>query len=64
MPKKEVSYISVELIHQTEKAILVTIDEGENKVWLPKSLVEYEEERDGSYIVTGPVNFLKEKGLL
>ena len=38
--KSNVIDISVELRHETEKAILVS--DGGDPVWLPKSMVEFE----------------------
>lgn len=35
--------ISVVLVHETEKAVLVALDEEHEPVWLPKSAVEVED---------------------
>lgn len=55
--------ITVQLLHQTDEAILVT-DDGKNNVWLPKSLVEYELKKDELYDVQLPEWLAKEKGLI
>lgn len=63
MPRhREIFDVTVTLLHETEKAILVT--DGTTKAWLPKSLFEYEKQPDGTYIVTGPTDMLQDKGLI
>lgn len=61
MPK-EIEDVTVELRHETEKAYLVS-DGGEPK-WFPKSQVELEKNRDGTYVLTAPVWLLKDKGFI
>jgi hypothetical protein len=50
--------LEVEIVHQTERAVLV--DDGRVKVWLPKAVVELNE--DGTITLPEAVAF--EKGLL
>ncbi len=47
------------LLHETERAFLIVIDEGDRRIWLPKSLVEYD---DGTF--TMPEWLAMEKGLI
>jgi hypothetical protein len=63
MPKSDIFDVAVKLIHETEKAYLVTADEKE-KVWFPKSMCELEENQDGTYTLTAKTFMLKEKGLI
>jgi hypothetical protein len=62
--------ISVELMHETDKAWLVhdgTLVNGElNKVWIPKSQAELERVGPGKplWTLTAPEWLLKSKGLL
>lgn len=57
------------LVAETERAILVTEDGGKNKVWLPKSQIEYEVAGPGfiqvgkEINVTMPVWLAKEKAI-
>lgn len=52
------------LLHETEAAILITVD-GEHKAWLPKSVVEIERrERSNTVIVTAPEALLIDKELI
>lgn len=56
--------ISVTLVHQTDKAILVDHGGGEN-VWPPKSAVEFERDANGkTWTVTLPERLALEKGLI
>lgn len=50
---------------ETEAAVLVS-DDGEesNAVWLPKSQIEIEKEKDGFYLVTVPEWLAVDKGLV
>ena len=60
MPKPlQLANVEAELVHQTELAYL--IDDGTKEVWVPKSLVEYDEETG---IFTMPEKFAYEKGLI
>jgi hypothetical protein len=54
--------LTVILITETDKAILV--DDGDNRVWLPKSKVEIEPRSDGSHTVTLPEWLAIDKGLV
>ncbi len=55
--------VTVELITDTDRAILVT--DGGHPVWLPKSQIEYERRGVGGlYEVTLPVWLAHEKGLV
>lgn len=62
MSRKEIFEVTVKKVHETEKAWLVT--DGSNRDWFPKSLYELDENRDGTFTLTGPVFMLKEKGFL
>lgn len=62
MSRKEIFDVTVTKIHATDKAWLVS--DGTKQDWFPKSLYELEENRDGTWTLTGPVFMLKEKGFL
>lgn len=56
--------ISVVLVHQTERAVLVDHG-GDSNVWLPRSLIEIEKDADGkTWTVTLPERLAQEKGLI
>lgn len=58
--------VTVQLHHETSKAILVS-DSGdkEKAKWLPKSQIEITEKKDGGIlVVTAPTWLLKDKGFL
>lgn len=56
--------ISVVLVHQTEKAVLVDHG-GEASVWLPRSAIEIERDGNGkTWTVTLPERLAQEKGLI
>lgn len=56
--------ISVVLIHQTDKAVLVDHGGGEN-VWLPRSAIEIERDGDGkTWTITLPEALAQSKGLI
>lgn len=56
--------ISVVLVHQTEKAVLVDHG-GESNVWLPRSAIEIEKDGNGkTWTVTLPEPLAVEKGLI
>ncbi len=61
--KSDLVDIECVYIYETPAAILIKPDEGsDKKIWLPKSLIEYE--RKGKLVViTGPAPFLTDKGL-
>ncbi len=57
--------LTVDKLHETEKAVLVTTDVPENGVWLPKSRVEIEPSATaGLYTLTLPEPLAIEKGLI
>ena len=51
------------LNHETSEAICVDIDDIED-VWLPKALIEWEENTDGSITITLSESLAYEKGLI
>lgn len=56
--------ISVVLVHQTEKAVLVDHG-GDANVWLPRSAIEIEKDANGkTWTVTLPERLAMEKGLI
>jgi hypothetical protein len=56
--------ISVVLVHQTDKAVLVDHG-GEANVWLPRSVIEIEKDAGGkTWTVTLPERLAQEKGLI
>lgn len=56
--------ISVVLVHQTEKAVLVDHG-GDGNVWLPRSAIEIEKGANGkTWTVTLPERLAQEKGLI
>jgi hypothetical protein len=62
--KSDLIDISVTLVHQTEKAILVDHG-GDSNVWLPKAAVEIERDPNGkTHTITLPQRLATEKGLL
>jgi hypothetical protein len=57
--------LDVQLVHQTEKAILVTLDVPDNAVWLPRSRCELSETGIGGIMrLTLPEPLALEKGLI
>lgn len=56
--------ISVVLVHQTERAVLVDHG-GDANVWLPRSAIEIEKDANGkTWTVTLPERLAQEKGLI
>ena len=56
--------VSVVLVHQTEKAVLVDHG-GEGNVWLPRSAIEIEKDANGkTWTITLREALAIEKGLL
>lgn len=56
--------ISVVLVHQTEKAVLVDHG-GEANVWLPRSAIEIEKDGNGkTWTITLSERLAAEKGLI
>ncbi len=63
--KSDVIDISVQRLHETESAVLVTDSNPENGVWLPKSQIEIEPaDVEGLYFVTLPEWLALEKELI
>lgn len=63
--KSDLLDISVQLHHETDKAILVSDDGDRDKaVWLPKSQVELEHTSDRIVTVTLPEWLAHDKGLI
>ena len=63
--KSDVIDISVQKLHETAAAVLVTDSTPENGVWLPKSQIEIEmSEIDGICTVTLPEWLALDKGLI
>lgn len=63
--KSDVIDITVQRLHETDKAVLVTVDVPDNGVWLAKSMIEIEPaEIGGLYTVTLPEWLALEKGLI
>jgi len=57
--------ITVQKLHETDKAVLVTDSIPEKGVWLSKSLIEIEASATGGlYEVTLPEWLAQEKGLI
>jgi len=54
--------LSVEVVHITDKAIL--IDEGDEQIWLPKSQIRLEHSSGNTYSVEIPEWLAMKKGLL
>ena len=55
--------IEVKIHHETDQAVLVD-HAGGKPVWLPKSQIEIENQRNGLALVTAPEWLLLEKGLI
>jgi hypothetical protein len=56
--------ISVVLVHQTDRAVLIDHG-GDENVWLPKSAIEIERDASGkTWTVTLPERLAQEKGLI
>jgi hypothetical protein len=65
---KELTDLTVELVHETEKAWLVSQglkdkDGKQINIWIPKSVGELEPEGN-LYILTLPVRYAEDKGLV
>lgn len=62
--KSDLIDISVVLVHETDKAVLIDHG-GTANVWLPKSAIEIERDANGrTHTVTLPERLANEKGLL
>jgi len=65
MTKVRLTDITVHLVQQTERAILVCdSDDLDKAVWLPKSQVEFQEIKPGIVEVTLPEWLATERGLV
>lgn len=65
MMRSDVIDITVQRLHETEKAVLVTDSVPEKGVWLAKSMIEIEpSEVGGLFTVTLPEWLALEKGLI
>lgn len=64
MSTERLAEITVILVRETERAILVTDGDLSDAVWLPKSQVEVEEARDGLVDITLPEWLAIERGLV
>lgn len=65
MMRSNVIDITVQKLHETDKAVLVTDSIPENGVWLSKSFIEIEASATGGlYEVTLPEWLAQEKGLI
>ncbi|SDQ98658.1 hypothetical protein SAMN05519103_00314 [Rhizobiales bacterium GAS113] len=63
--KSDLIDVTVQLHHETEKAILVSDDGDRHKaVWLPHSQIEVERKERGVIIVTMPECLAIDKGLV
>jgi hypothetical protein len=64
--KSDLIDIDVQLLHETEKAVLVTDTVPEKAVWLPRSKIEIEQSAafPGIHTVTLPEWLATEKGLI
>lgn len=61
--KSDLIDIELKLHHETEKAILVSVYEDSNRVWLPKSQIEFVLKPKGIVEVTLPEWLATDKGL-
>lgn len=66
MSKNELTDVTLQLHHETDRAILVSDDgHGEKAVWIPKSQCEFEQTgKPGIVLVTLPTWLAKERGLI
>lgn len=62
MPKSELIDLTVEKLHETSKAWLVT--DGDKKEWFAKSLCELVETGPNKWELTAPLWLAKEKGFI
>jgi hypothetical protein len=64
MSRSDLIDISVTLVHETDRAVLVDHGGGAN-VWLPKSACEIERDPNGkTWTLTLPERLANEKGLI
>ncbi len=65
MMKSNLVDLDVQVLHETEKAAMITLDIPENGVWLPKSQIELNETGvAGIMTVTLPEWLAQDKGLI
>lgn len=63
--KRELCDVTMQLHHETAKAVLVSDDGDKEKAkWLPLSQIELERKADGVVIVTLPTWLAKQEGLI
>ena len=64
--KSELVTMKLKIFHMTGKAILVSLDEESNAVWLPESQIEWslQNQRTGEVEVTLPEWLAKDKELI
>lgn len=63
--KSDLIDITVHLLHETERAVLVTDSTPEHGVWLPRSQIEIEPaDTGGLHVVTLPEWLAIERGLV
>jgi hypothetical protein len=57
--------IEMELHHETDKAVLVSLDGNSKKaIWLPKSAIEIEKKKGSVHTVSLPEKLAYDKGLI
>jgi hypothetical protein len=57
--------LTVQLLHETDKAVRVTDSTPDKGVWLPKTQIEIEPaDKGGLHVVTLPEWLAEEKGLI
>jgi len=63
--KSDLIDITVHLLHETDRAVLVTDSTPEQGVWLPRSQIEIEPaDTGGLHVVTLPEWLAMERGLI
>jgi hypothetical protein len=62
MPKRELFDLNCTIAAETPAAVL--INDGINKVWLPRSQIEIDERGDGTFDISMPVWLAKDKELI
>lgn len=63
--KSDLVDITVQLLHETDRAVLVTDSTPENGVWLPLSQIEIEPaDTGGLHVVTLPEWLAMDRGLV
>lgn len=65
MSRSDLIDITVQLHHETDKAVLVSDDgEKDNAVWLPRSMIEIDGKKDNILEITLPEWLAMDKGLI